>query len=38
LGPWELWPWVLVELAPEAARAAVEGVPAIVVWHFQLAP
>ncbi|MFD0469350.1 hypothetical protein ACFQ0B_14300 [Nonomuraea thailandensis] len=37
-GPWELWPWVLVELAPEAARAAVEGVPAIVVWHFQLAP
>ncbi|MEV0620529.1 class I SAM-dependent methyltransferase [Nonomuraea sp. NPDC050404] len=36
LGPWQLWPWVLVELVPEAARAAIEGAPAIVVWHFQL--
>ncbi|MEO3889348.1 class I SAM-dependent methyltransferase [Nonomuraea sp. B5E05] len=33
--PWDLWPWVLVDHAPEAARAAIDGVPAIVVWHLQ---
>ncbi|TDD51218.1 class I SAM-dependent methyltransferase [Nonomuraea terrae] len=36
LEPWELWPWSLVDFAPEAARAAVEGSPALLVWHFQL--
>jgi SAM-dependent methyltransferase len=37
LGPWELWPWSLMELIPEATRAANTGVPAMIVWHFQLA-
>ncbi|TDP96694.1 class I SAM-dependent methyltransferase [Labedaea rhizosphaerae] len=36
-GPWELWPWCLADMVPEAARAASAGVPALVVWHFQLA-
>ncbi|MEH1098521.1 class I SAM-dependent methyltransferase [Micromonospora sp. CPCC 205561] len=34
---WDLWPWCLAELVPEAARAANAGVPAMVVWHFQRA-
>ncbi|MFC7330403.1 class I SAM-dependent methyltransferase [Marinactinospora rubrisoli] len=34
-GPWELWPWSLAELVPEAARAANAGVPVLLVWHFQ---
>ncbi|WP_242902840.1 class I SAM-dependent methyltransferase [Actinomadura terrae] len=34
-GPWELWPWSLARMVPEAARAANAGVPAMVVWHFQ---
>jgi SAM-dependent methyltransferase len=37
VGPWEAWPWSLEELAPEAARAANAGVPAMIIWHFQLA-
>ncbi|MGP3965040.1 class I SAM-dependent methyltransferase [Nonomuraea sp. 3N208] len=37
LGPWDVWPWVLSDLAPEAARAAIGGTPSLVVWHFQLA-
>ncbi|MEU5976842.1 class I SAM-dependent methyltransferase [Streptomyces sp. NPDC047315] len=36
-GPWELWPWSLAALVPEAARAASADVPGVVVWHFQLA-
>jgi SAM-dependent methyltransferase len=36
-GPWDVWPWSLAALVPEAARAANAGVPAMVVWHFQLA-
>ena len=35
VGPWELWPWCLADLVPEAARAANADVPAMVVWHFQ---
>ncbi|GAA5037495.1 SAM-dependent methyltransferase [Thermocatellispora tengchongensis] len=35
LGPWELWPWCLSELAPEAAQAANAGVPAMLIWHFR---
>ncbi|MDQ2584951.1 class I SAM-dependent methyltransferase [Saccharothrix yanglingensis] len=37
VGPWDLWPWCLADMVPEAARAAVAGVPALVVWHFRLA-
>lgn len=37
LGPWELWPWALTPLIPEAARAANEGVPAMLVWDFARA-
>lgn len=36
-GPWELWPWCLADLVPEAAEAANEGTPVEVIWHFQLA-
>lgn len=36
LGPWEVWPWVLTDLVPEAAHAANAGVPAMLVWDFQL--
>jgi SAM-dependent methyltransferase len=36
LGPWDLWPWNLAELAPDAAKAANVGVPAMLVWHLQL--
>ncbi|MCT2581706.1 class I SAM-dependent methyltransferase [Actinophytocola gossypii] len=35
LGPWELWPWCLADLVPEAARAAGADVPALLIWHFQ---
>ncbi|MCG5213608.1 class I SAM-dependent methyltransferase [Streptosporangium sp. KLBMP 9127] len=37
IGPWDLWPWCLAALAPEAARAANASVPVMVIWHFQLA-
>ncbi|MFI7705301.1 hypothetical protein [Nonomuraea sp. NPDC049480] len=36
LGPWDVWPWCLSDLAPEAARAAFGGTPALVIWHFPL--
>jgi SAM-dependent methyltransferase len=36
LGPWELWPWALTPLVPDAARAANEGIPAMVIWDFVL--
>ena len=36
LGPWEIWPWVLEDLIPEAAHAANDGVPSVVIWYFQL--
>lgn len=36
LGPWDMWPWTLMELAPAAVAAAAAGVPAVVLWHFQL--
>ncbi|MGA4843836.1 class I SAM-dependent methyltransferase [Streptomyces sp. G45] len=35
-GPWDLWPWSLAALAPEATAAADAGTPAALVWHFQL--
>ena len=31
---WNEWPWSLLELVPEAVRAA-WAVPSVVVWHFQ---
>lgn len=31
LGPWDLWPWTLADLVPEAARAANGGVPALLI-------
>ncbi|MEE1928340.1 class I SAM-dependent methyltransferase [Streptomyces sp. TRM 70351] len=34
-GPWEVWPWSLAELVPDAAAAANAGVPAEIIWHFQ---
>jgi hypothetical protein len=34
-GPWETWPWSLAPLVPEAAAAASNGVPALVIWHLQ---
>ncbi|MEU3274833.1 class I SAM-dependent methyltransferase [Saccharomonospora sp. NPDC006951] len=36
-GPWDVWPWSLAAMVPEAARAANEGVPAMVVLHFEQA-
>lgn len=35
VGQWPDWPWTLLGLVPEAARAAWHH-PAVVVWHFQL--
>lgn len=35
-GPWDVWPWSLAALVPEATAAADAGVPVMVVWHFQL--
>jgi SAM-dependent methyltransferase len=36
-GPWNLWPWSLAGLVPEAAEAANAGRPVTIVWHFELA-
>lgn len=36
LEPWEVWPWCLMDLVPEATKAASAGVPVMVIWHFQL--
>jgi SAM-dependent methyltransferase len=36
VGPWEEWPWTLMDLVPEATRAA-GGSPLTIIWHFQLA-
>jgi ubiquinone/menaquinone biosynthesis C-methylase UbiE len=37
VGPWDLWPWCLADMVPDATRAANAGAPALVIWHFQLA-
>jgi SAM-dependent methyltransferase len=37
LGHWEVWPWSLAAVVPEAAWAADAGIPVEIVWHFQLA-
>jgi hypothetical protein len=31
-----LWPWTLMELIPEATKAANAGTPAMIIWQFQL--
>ncbi|MCM2580072.1 class I SAM-dependent methyltransferase [Streptomyces meridianus] len=35
VGPWEDWPWCLMDLLPEAAAASNAGVPVEIIWHFQ---
>ncbi|MGW4793990.1 class I SAM-dependent methyltransferase [Nonomuraea sp. NPDC004297] len=35
LQPWDVWPWALCDLAPEAAHAAIVGTPSMLFWHFQ---
>jgi SAM-dependent methyltransferase len=37
LGPWEVWPWSLAAVVPEAARAADAGIPVEIIWHFRSA-
>jgi hypothetical protein len=32
---WHQWPWSLMDIIPEAAKAA-WSVPATVVWHFEI--
>ncbi len=36
VGPWQEWPWSLMDLVPEAAKAAGKS-PLTIIWHFQLA-
>ncbi|WP_142095683.1 class I SAM-dependent methyltransferase [Pseudonocardia cypriaca] len=35
LGPWDVWPWSLAAVVPEAARAADAGIPVEIIWHFR---
>ncbi|WP_433212220.1 class I SAM-dependent methyltransferase [Microtetraspora malaysiensis] len=35
---WDVWPWCLTQLVPEAALAAGGDVPAMVIWLFQSPP
>jgi SAM-dependent methyltransferase len=35
VGSWQEWPWSLMDLVPEATRAA-GGTPATIIWHFHL--
>lgn len=35
LEPWDVWPWALFDLVPEAAHAAIAGTPSMLFWHFQ---
>jgi SAM-dependent methyltransferase len=36
-GPWDQWPWSLLDIVPAAASAAFGGTPTTIIWHFQLA-
>jgi SAM-dependent methyltransferase len=36
VGSWQEWPWSLMDLVPEATRAAGD-TPLTIIWHFQLA-
>lgn len=33
---WDVWPWCLADLVPQAAAAANEDVPTMLIWDFQL--
>ena len=35
IGTWDDWPWSLLEVIPDAARAA-WATPSAIVWHFEL--
>jgi ubiquinone/menaquinone biosynthesis C-methylase UbiE len=35
-GPWEMWPYSLADLVPDAAAAAHAGVPVMLLWRFEL--
>lgn len=35
IGTWDGWPWSLLEVVPDAARAA-WATPSAIVWHFEL--
>ena len=35
-GPWDDWPWSLIEMIPAAADAAWSGTPTGIIWNFQL--
>ncbi|MFB9445911.1 class I SAM-dependent methyltransferase [Dactylosporangium vinaceum] len=37
-GPWDAWPWSLLDIVPAASGAAWDGTPSQLIWHFQLAP
>jgi hypothetical protein len=37
VGPWDGWPWSLHGIVPAAAGAVWAGMPALIIWHFQLA-
>lgn len=37
VGPWDTWPWSLLDIVPAATSAAHGGTPATIIWHFQLA-
>jgi SAM-dependent methyltransferase len=32
-GPWDLWPWSLNGLVPDALLAAAKDVPSMLIWH-----
>lgn len=34
-GPWELWPWSLAALVPEAQAASDADVPVMLIWQFR---
>jgi SAM-dependent methyltransferase len=36
VGPWDTWPWSLLDIAPAATSAAFAGTPATIIWQFQL--
>jgi SAM-dependent methyltransferase len=37
VGPWDAWPWSLLEIVPAAVDAAWAGTPSTLIWQFQLA-
>jgi SAM-dependent methyltransferase len=36
-GPWDDWPWSLLDIIPAATAAAWNGTPREIIWQFQLA-